>query len=75
MKTFHLYFLCASLLSLCSFRVFAAPASGPNSAKVPGNTKDELTHTRLAVQGSTKTNGNMVSGSFKMQKKEKNISK
>ena len=72
METFHLYFLCASVLSLDSFRVFAAPASGPNSAKVPGNSKDELTHTRLAEQlakSSTKTNGNMVSGFFQVQEK------
>lgn len=73
METFHLYFLCASVLSLGSFRrVFAAPASGPNSAKVPGNSKDELTHTRLAeqlAQSSTKTNGNMVSGFLQVQEK------
>ena len=65
METFHLYFLCASVLSLGSFRVFAAPASGPNPAKVPGNFKDELKHTGLAeqlAQSSTKTNGHMVSG-------------
>lgn len=72
METFHLYFLCASVLSLGSFRVFAAPASGPNSAKVLGNSKDELTHTGLAeelAKSSTKTNGNMVSGFFQVQEK------
>ena len=73
METFHLYFLCASVLSLGSFRVFAAPASGPNSAKVPGNSKDELTHTGVAEQldkSSTKSSGNIVSGFFKCKKKD-----